>query len=124
MNRQSGALHRLECSSLRLRKSIRTTTTQLARGKFLAQAPELTIVLSATGRTRLAAMRSLASGIATQYNLLASMQRREQAPIHRKMLRSLHRFVEEAAFETNPAEARSTIASKTRIHQTSKSRRR
>ena len=117
VNQKTSTMRSLTCKHLHLQRPIQTTVTRIASGNFVARAPQLTLLLSAKGRTRSVALRRLASGIATQYSLLASMPRQEQAAIHRKMLRSLRRFVEEAKIETNPARSRSEVRSKARIRK-------
>jgi hypothetical protein len=120
MDEKTRIIRSLGRGTPRLHKPIHTTVTAVARGNFVASAPQLTLLLTATGRTRSAALRRLASGIAKQYDLLVRMPRRERAPIHRKMLQSLRRFVGGTGLEANPAGSRSEISSKARIRKRQK----
>lgn len=90
-----GAITSLRNRSLRLRKNLKSEIVQMTPALFVARAPELHLLLSATGRTPSAAVNRLVAGIARQYILLAARPLRQQETLHVNVLRSMRRFIKE-----------------------------
>jgi hypothetical protein len=120
MNQTSGTLRSLgRATSLRLHRPVTTNITKLGPSEFVARAPELGLLLSATGKSPSAAARRLAAGIALQYGVLVATPRASREILHRKMLRSLRRFVKESASTNEPIPARQAASRKTRVRKKS-----
>jgi hypothetical protein len=114
---RKGAIRSLRSRSLKLRRSLATEIIEIRPALFLARAPDLQILLSATGRTPTAAMNRLAIGIAWQYNLLAARPNREGVALQATALRSMRRFIVEDNSLDESASSRRKAQRKTRLHR-------
>jgi hypothetical protein len=99
MNVKQFTLRSLGCKTLVLKKPIRVTITESGPSQFVAEAPQLQLILKATAQNPNAAIRRLAAGVVTQYGLLATTPLQERYPFHTQILRRLRRHLKEVAEE-------------------------
>src|SRR5262245_43329781 len=93
---------------VRLTRTLKAKVFLVRASHYVARAPELELLLSASGRTPAAALRRLSVGIARQYELLADTPAPKRTSTQRRLLRLMRAYMEEA-----PREDDSEVTSRT-----------
>jgi len=86
---------------------------------FVARLVAPTLLCVGSGPTESVALRHLAMGITTQYELLTTFPRSQRLKIHAMLLRGLRAHVEEVGVH-DTSESRDTATKKTRVRKASR----